>query len=94
MGPRIQQDDVLRTKEIYLFQRDKGQGMVDKDRKELKRRGREQGQGRAGRDISLETKYFLYRGKTDVGDSRQITVYKGKGKTLCEGDLASFDWAC
>ena len=44
--------------------------------------GQMQGCERAGRDISLETKYFLYRGKTDVGDSRQITVYKGKGKPL------------
>ena len=34
MGPRKQQDDLLRTKENYLSQRDKGQGIVDKEVKE------------------------------------------------------------
>lgn len=79
------QDQVLSTSKIYLPQRDKKQGIRDKDRrKRMKETKGEKKQGKRERNFcprgDLDNTLPLGRQKTDV-TYRKMRVYKAKGET-------------
>ena len=71
------QDQVLSTKEIYLPQRDKGQGIREKER-EYKGEEGNKGKGTGAFVPEWDKELPLDREETDVAH-KQVAVYKGKG---------------
>lgn len=75
----MHQDQVLNTKEVYLPQRDKGQGIKDTDWRQRSRES-EKGQGTGKNYLPPKDKRLLDREETDVAQ-KQMAFYKGKGET-------------
>ena len=80
MLAQTSQDQALSTKEIYLPQRDKGQGIRDKDRRQ---ETRERGKGVCP-DWRVDKGLPLDREEAGVAH-RKMAVYKGTGRKSALG---------